>query len=113
VRVASDYRRSRRRRPEVSDAGVEEPFDEAPGAEELLDMRAARETLDEVLDRMSLELRAVFVLFELEQMTVTEIAALLSVPRGTVASRLRRAKSFFRESVARSANANTSEDGDE
>src|SRR5262245_54767826 len=37
IRVASDYRRSRRRRPEVSDEGIHESVDDSPGAEELLD----------------------------------------------------------------------------
>jgi RNA polymerase sigma-70 factor (ECF subfamily) len=49
---------------------------------------------------MSIDLRAVFVLFELEQTTLSEIAVLLDVPRGTVASRLRRAREYY-ESATR------------
>jgi RNA polymerase sigma-70 factor (ECF subfamily) len=100
-RVAADSRRTERRRREVQGDDLAEPVDDAPGAEELLDLRRARERLDEILDAMSLELRAVFTLFELDQMTLTEIAELLSVPRGTVASRLRRAKEEFRARAAR------------
>lgn len=104
LRVAADGRRRDRRRREVpvsdddeGDTGVVcEP-------EELVDMRRAREALDEILDGMDLDLRAVFTLFELDEMTLTEIAELLSIPRGTVASRLRRAKALFRQKASRYA----------
>ena len=46
------------------------------------------------------ELAEIFVLFELEDLTSPEIAALLEIPLGTVASRLRRARAEFRERVA-------------
>lgn len=55
----------------------------------------ARAMLDEVLDALSEDLRTVFVLFELEEMETTEIAGLLGIPTGTVASRLRRAREKF------------------
>jgi RNA polymerase sigma-70 factor (ECF subfamily) len=57
--------------------------------------------LDEVLDALPMDLRAPFVLFELEELSTAEIAAMLSVPAGTVASRLRRAREEFRAIVAR------------
>jgi RNA polymerase sigma-70 factor (ECF subfamily) len=41
------------------------------------------------------DLRTVLVLFELEEMETTEIAELLGIPLGTVASRLRRAREKF------------------
>jgi RNA polymerase sigma-70 factor (ECF subfamily) len=44
---------------------------------------------------MTEEHRIVFVLFELEQLTTPEIATMLGVPVGTVASRLRRAREIF------------------
>jgi RNA polymerase sigma-70 factor (ECF subfamily) len=50
---------------------------------------------------MPIELRVVFVLFELEEMTTAEIATLLEIPSGTVASRLRRARETFEDHVAR------------
>jgi RNA polymerase sigma-70 factor (ECF subfamily) len=40
------------------------------------------------------------VLFEIEEMTIREIAALLGIPYGTVSSRLRRARERFQEIVA-------------
>ncbi len=101
LRVAADSRRSRKRRREVAGEEQEELPDQAPGADDLMDLRRAREKLDLILDGMTLELRAVFTLFELDQLTLTQIAALLEVPRGTVASRLRRARVEFFDRAAR------------
>jgi RNA polymerase sigma-70 factor, ECF subfamily len=55
----------------------------------------ARALLDEVLDALPLDLRTVFVLHELEEMEIPEIAELLGIPVGTGASRLRRARERF------------------
>jgi RNA polymerase sigma-70 factor (ECF subfamily) len=78
-----------------------EVLDASPSPEEVADQHRARALLDEVLDAMSMELRAVFVLFELEEMQTSEIAAVLDLPAGTVASRLRRAREEFQGIVAR------------
>jgi RNA polymerase sigma-70 factor, ECF subfamily len=106
LRVASDSRRTRRRRREVAEdelRGTDEVRDPAPPTDDLVDLRRARVQLDEILDDMPLDLRAVFVLFELDEATLAEISALLHVPVGTVASRLRRARLLFREAAARAA----------
>jgi RNA polymerase sigma-70 factor, ECF subfamily len=60
-----------------------------------------RRLLDLALDELTPGLRAVFVLFELEGLTAREIAELLEIPLGTVASRLRRAREGFRAHAAR------------
>jgi RNA polymerase sigma-70 factor (ECF subfamily) len=39
------------------------------------------------------------VLFELEELSVDDIARLLTLPRGTVATRLRRAREVFRQNA--------------
>jgi len=101
LRVAADSRRTRKRRREVVGDEVGELPDHTPGAEDLMDLQRARARLDQILDRMSLELRSVFTLFELDQLTLTQIAALLELPRGTVASRLRRAREEFFDQAAR------------
>jgi RNA polymerase sigma-70 factor (ECF subfamily) len=44
---------------------------------------------------MDLDLRTVFILYEVEEMTMAEIATVLQIPPGTVASRLRRAREDF------------------
>jgi RNA polymerase sigma-70 factor, ECF subfamily len=106
LRVAADSRRTRLRRREIAASDVpesDEESDRAPSPEDAVDLRRARKWLDAILDEMSLDLRAAFVLFELDQMTMAEISALLDLPPGTVASRLRRARHQFREKVARMA----------
>lgn len=102
LRVASDARRSRRRRREdPTEPGSADPSDAAPGPEDLVAQRRARALLDEVLESMPVELQTVFVLFELEEMPTPDIAALLGIPAGTVASRLRRAREEFQDRAKR------------
>jgi len=66
-----------------------------PSPEEATDWLRRRLLLDGVLAAMPVELRVVFVLFELEELSMAEIARLLELPPGTVASRLRRARGAF------------------
>jgi len=101
LRVASDARRAQARRGEHADDGLGEIADDGPGPAELADRGRARAVLDRVLDTLELDLRTVFVLYELEEMQVPEIAATLDVPIGTVSSRLRRARVAFREAAQR------------
>ncbi|MBX3205724.1 MAG: sigma-70 family RNA polymerase sigma factor [Labilithrix sp.] len=101
VRVASGVRRAQSRRREVAGAQVEEPIDETPAADVLVDEKKARAILDEILLTMPEELRAVFVLFELEEVAATEVAEVLGIPVGTVASRLRRAREVFHAAANR------------
>ena len=74
---------------------------DAPNPETLVDQRRALALLDDVLEEMAMDLRSVFVLSEVEQMTAPEIATMLDVPLGTVASRLRRAREEFQRRVKR------------
>lgn len=69
-------------------------------AEQLADLQRAREVADRILSRLEPDLFTVFVLFELEGMSSPEIAKLIDIPVGTVASRLRRAREAFRAEVA-------------
>lgn len=97
VRIAARHRRTVSRRHEV---GAPVPLDwpdAAPTPDEALQRAQARRQLDDVLDALPHELRAVFVLHELEEQTMAEIAQALELPPGTVASRLRRARAQFSE----------------
>jgi RNA polymerase sigma-70 factor (ECF subfamily) len=76
-------------------------IDGAPNAEQLVDMKRERATLDSVLERLPQDLRSVFVLFVLEGCTTTEISTLLGLAPGTVASRLRRAREAFHDIARR------------
>jgi RNA polymerase sigma-70 factor, ECF subfamily len=95
--VAANVRRRFARSPETpSGDDYELHADRAPSPEESALSNERRALLERVLGRMPLELREVFVLFELEGLTTVEIAASIEVPSGTVASRLRRARALFR-----------------
>ena len=69
--------------------------DGRPPLDEQVDQGRARAWLDEALDRMPQDLRAVLVLVELEGLEVRELAALQGIPLGTASSRLRRAREEF------------------
>ena len=56
---------------------------------------------DVVLSKVDADLAEVFVLYEVEGLTSPEIAELLQIPLGSVASRLRRAREQFRSVAAR------------
>jgi RNA polymerase sigma-70 factor (ECF subfamily) len=99
-RIAREMRRASARRPEapLEDTDLADP---APNPEQFADRREARALLDDVLDALPLESRTVFVLFEMEELSMPEIALLLDIPVGTAASRLRRARELFRTAAAR------------
>jgi len=99
LRVAADWRRAHRRRCEQAGVDLRDVPDGTADPEELTDRRRARALLDRVLGAMPTELQVVFVLFELEEMTMLEIATVSDLRPGTVASRLRRARELFREKV--------------
>ena len=98
--MAAHSRRTVARRREIVMDRPPDTIDSFPGPEEMAQRGYARRTLDLILGEMEGDLRAVFTLFEFEEMTTTEIAALLDIPSGTVASRLRRARADFRDRVA-------------
>lgn len=103
LHVARSVRRKSGREP-ATDRG-EELICAAPRPDELMERKRARETLDVVLETLSEDLRIVFVLHEFESLTMREIAEILALPPGTIASRLRRARENFqaelRETLAR------------
>jgi RNA polymerase sigma-70 factor (ECF subfamily) len=100
-RVAANARRKDSRRPETGqEVDFERQAHTGPNPEELVERKRWRELLDIVLDEMPIDLRTVFVLFELEGLSSPEIATALSVPLGTVASRLRRSREAFEQAAA-------------
>ena len=102
LRIASTRRRSlRRRREELQDSLDEHDEQSAPGPERLAQLSRARLQLQELLDGLSFELRAPFILFELDELSVPQIAQLLGLPIGTVSSRLRAAREEFQAAVRR------------
>ncbi len=100
IRIAARSRRTVARRREVLTDELPPVSDPVSTPEELVDRKQMRQTVDQILDRMDDDLRIVFVLYEVEQMTAAEIAIALAIPHGTVASRLRRARAEFRDRVS-------------
>jgi RNA polymerase sigma-70 factor (ECF subfamily) len=100
VRIASEMRRSHRRHQHLA-------FDELdveptrPEAEGQLERRRVLELLDHILAGLSWELRTVFIMYEIEGMSSREIADVLGLSRGTIASRLRLGREAFQRSLQR------------
>ncbi len=103
LRVVALYRRTARRCSAHLEAfeALGDSSRTPPSPEELAALSEARATLDQVLDELSLDERAVFVLFELEELSVPEIAELCALKLGTATSRLRRAREAFRAAAQR------------
>jgi RNA polymerase sigma-70 factor, ECF subfamily len=101
-RVGSNLRRRDHTRNETSDEALIELPDRSGDPSRLLDERRAVALLNRVLMSIPEELRAVFVLHEIEEHSMSDIATILSIPAGTVASRLRRARELFDAKVERS-----------
>jgi len=99
--VASDHRRRahvRREKPTevVPDAGT------SPTQERAVERKEARALLESALDELDDDKRAVFVLYELEQMPMPEVAEALGCPVQTAYSRLHAARDRVRSHVKRS-----------
>ncbi len=103
LRVAAAHRRRAwfRREVPTDDVASDAPAPEGEAPDAALDWRRARAALDRVLDEMDLEKRAVFVMFELDELPSDEIASILGVPVGTVWSRLNAGRKQFQKIVAR------------
>ena len=100
-RVASDRRRLAHVRREIrDDPAVFARGDARPGPEEIAEHRERIELLDELLAELRPEQREVFVMFELEQLSGKEIAAIVEAPIKTVFSRLRLAREAFMLALA-------------
>jgi RNA polymerase sigma-70 factor, ECF subfamily len=91
VRVVSDFRRLGRNAREIPGEQVE-AIDAAPSPHERLEATEARALFMKALDTLDLERRAVFVMHELDEVPVPEIATTLSIPLNTAYSRLRLAR---------------------
>jgi RNA polymerase sigma-70 factor, ECF subfamily len=99
VRVAHEYRRrAGRQRAEPFEDDL---VDAAPGPARQSELREAIRLLEALLAELDDKKRVVFVLSELEQLTVPEIAEVLGVNLNTVYSRLRSAKRRFDAALAR------------
>jgi len=100
VRVASGHRRlAFHRREQLGD--VPDAPDRAATPEEAVVAQQAQARLRAVLDAMDLERRALFVMFEIDELPCEAIAEILGVPVGTVYSRLHAARKEFEAALRR------------
>ena len=87
VRVAADYRKRAHRRHESTSAALPEQV--APEDQhEALEERQARALLDACVQALDDDKRAVFVLFELTELPMTEVAEAVGCPLQTAYARL-------------------------
>ncbi|MBX3251961.1 MAG: RNA polymerase sigma factor [Myxococcales bacterium] len=103
--VAQTARRKVGRVVSCEAAVVEAKVDTSPTPEEHLDDKQACALALRLLDELDEGLRQVFVLYEIEELTMQRIAELTELPVGTVASRLRRAREAFQARFERHRNS--------
>jgi RNA polymerase sigma-70 factor (ECF subfamily) len=99
VNLASHARRKLARRREILADRPPERVEALATPEHLTDRKQMRRLLDEILASMDATLRAVFTLHEIDELNLAEIGESLGLPRGTVASRLRRARAHIRQHI--------------
>ncbi len=99
-RMASDHRRRSRRRAETSTEGLE-LVDPAGGPGEQLAVRERLALAQSALETLELGRRAVFILHELDGVSIPEVAATLGIPVATAYSRLRLARADFTQAAQR------------
>jgi RNA polymerase sigma-70 factor (ECF subfamily) len=103
ARTASDYRRRAVRREiataEVPAGGVDGQQDRA------LMEKEARRALDRILDELDEDKRAVFVLYEIEELGMADVAEALGCPLQTAYSRLHAARRIVEAAFARAREA--------
>ena len=91
----------------VKEAAVSDDSKTSPEAATL--RGELRVLLERKIDELPMAFRTVFMMRELEEMTVEETAQCLEIPEATVRSRLFRAKGLLRESLAREIDVATAD----
>jgi RNA polymerase sigma-70 factor (ECF subfamily) len=106
VNVVRSHRRNLRALPALASAAPDggdlaSVVDAARPADETASVAEAVAIVDRLLDGLGDDRREVFVLAELEQISVPEIAQMLNIPLNTTYSRLRLARQDFAAAAAR------------
>ena len=106
-RLASDFRSLKRHSTEAADdeAVLSAADPTAAGPLERLEARQASDLVQAALETLSLDLRTVFVLHELEERPIPEVAELMQTPVPTAYARLRTARQRFASAVQRQSRA--------
>jgi RNA polymerase sigma-70 factor (ECF subfamily) len=107
LRVASDHRRKAHRRRERLFASPPETVSGATSPEDDVVHRQELRFLDDALGELPAAQREVFVLFEIEELDMTEVAQAVGCPLFTAYSRLRGARKAIGARMARSLEERT------
>lgn len=102
TRIAANYRRRRRWTREIPSSSADDRPATLMLADEALIRREEQRLAERALEKLNVAKRAIFVMFELEGLTCNEIAELMSIPVGTVYSRLHSARRQLEKTLARS-----------
>jgi RNA polymerase sigma-70 factor, ECF subfamily len=101
--VARDFRRRERRGAQLWTEGeLDDEIDLRADVGRTVEHHEQLAELERILSTLSSEQRNVFILFEIEKLTGEELAEVLSIPLGTVYSRLQLARKGFKEELERS-----------
>jgi RNA polymerase sigma-70 factor (ECF subfamily) len=109
LRKAQDYRRLARVTREVGEQGRELSAS-APNQEQTLEVNRARALLDSILDQLDDDKRAVFVMFEWEALSMSEVAGLVGVPVQTAYARLYAARKHVQAALGVARGGENSDD---
>lgn len=101
LRLVRDHRRAMKRRAPASDRELETVAAEQPDPSENAQRGEAVRMLHAILDQLEDEQREVFVMAELEQLTMPEIASAIGINVNTAYARLRLAREDFDRAVTR------------
>lgn len=101
ARLASDYRRLARHRREMAlDSEPKVPASRSDPEAEVLRLESSALVL-EALDALDDDRRRVFVLHEMDELPIPEVARVLEIPLGTAYTRLRTARQEFTSVIRR------------
>ncbi len=103
-RVVQRHRSATSRRSALTDGEANPdalPASPGGGPERALETQETVRALERILDELDPEKRAVLVLAEIEEKSLSEIAAILDLNANTVASRLRLARERVKAAIAR------------
>ena len=106
-RVVVPFGDSHLAEPDHPEADVADERSESPPSATL--RAEIRKVLERRIDALPMTFRTVFVMREVEDLSVEETAACLSIPAATVRTRLFRARALLRESLARDLDTATAD----
>lgn len=102
-RTVSDYRRAQRTQLASGDAVAASCGTVATTPFDLTEQNEQVKLLFSLLDELDEQKREVFMMVELDELAVPEVAELLEIPLNTAYSRLRTARQAFEQALARRA----------